>query len=859
MSMAGDAVYPKLTAGDLRELKSTLAQDLEGLIEYNELSVLVPGEVRDGAFNQATITGRPVWDFERRLIFLPLALPGRSGESGQVRAVAVFDQVKDLNRLSRRGRYLGRVARLSLEKFQLVQDLHLDSLTRLWGRTKFMDELTGILRSLSSPSARNKPSLENGSGKGWGVSLIMVGLKESGNRNLTGSRGFPRSLVTGVGSAVGRIGSLGSGSARLSEGVFAWLESDLSSKEALAKLRSWASELKNVTAYDNKPLSDHIFGGVASFPQDLGPEWADRGAAGAREAALELESLAGRIMTEAAARMGSDPFLSLAQVREFCGSVAEIMPLSRVIMDLGRREGVEEGMTFGVLPRDSGKGDEAAKAQLIVLIAGQTQSTAEIISQEDPGRPVRIGDRLRLLKEGTPVKLISDSRKKITLGSREIEVTIDKSTGLPSPMSARKIVRSVAESGEGFVVLMARIQGLVHQRAMIGQKEADLALGRLAVLGLETLEPLVVIRSGVDSLAFVIKGRADETGLEKGESLRLAAEGNLDLNLFIGVAGYPFLGKEPAETIDMAVKALDHASFPKAEPVVFFDAVSLNVSGDRFYNRGDLDSAAEEYRQALKVDPENINIINSLGACYGQMERLAEAVELFEKAVGLAPEDYMTWFNLGQVKQRLGSHEEALQDLQKAHEINPDDFAVRFALGRLYLTLGRYSRAAVMLEKAGRSPEASPGLYRWLGEALAGAGRAGEAIRAFKKAVKVNPDDAQSISWLGRLFLDQTNDREVALSLTRQAVELENDNGLFRSRLGWALLKNDRAEEALLQFKEALNLEERSGDVLLGLAKTLIALGRKEEAEKLLLETAGMGLQDQDAAAELDKLNRLSE
>lgn len=533
------------------------------------------------------------------------------------------------------------------------------------------------------------------------------------------------------------------------------------------------------------------------------------------------------------------------------------MPLNRVTVDLGRREGIKEGMTFGVLPRDLCEGEDTAKAQLIILVASQTQSTAEIVSLGDPGCPVRIGDRLRLLEEGTPMELVSDSKKEIALGSKRLEVTLDKSTGLPSPMSARRIVRSAAESVGTFTVLMARIQGLVSQRAMIGQKAADLTLGRLAALGMEKLEPLVAVRAGVDSLAFVIAGRAEKIGLAKGESLRLMAEENLDLTLLIGVAGYPFLEKEPAETIDMAIKALDHASFPKADPVVFFDAVSLNVSGDRFYNRGDLDSAAEEYRQALTVDPENINIINSLGACYGQMERPAEAAELFEKAVRLAPEDYMTWFNLGQVKQRLGSHEEALPALKRAIEINPQDFAVRFALGRLYLTQGRYRRAAGILEKASRSPDVRPGLYRWLGEALAGADRPREAIRAFKKAVKANPDDAQSISWLGHLFLDQTNDKEVALSLTRQAVDLENGNGLFRSRLGWSLLINDRPEEALVQFKEALNLEERSCDVFLGLAKSFMALERWAEAEKMLQEAAGMAPDDEEIAVELDKLNRL--
>ncbi len=854
MTFPGETPLPLLSDNDLRGLKSILAKDLAGLVEYGELAVLISDKTRDSAFNQATITGRPVWDFERRRVFLPLALAGSAEESGRVRAVAILKKVKELNKLSRRGEYLARLARLSLEKFLLIQDLHLDSLTRLWNRPKFMDELTALLATLGPRSEGAKPCLEDGS-TGWSISLVMVGLRESEKYRPAGGGRFPRSLVTGVASAVARAGAGGRGSARLGEGVFAWLESDLGSPEALAKLRRWAKELKDVKTYDNRPLAEHIFGGAVSFPQDLGPDWGVGSLNGARETALELESLAGRALTEAA-RIEGDPFLSLEEVRGQCGRVAEIMPLSRVVIDLGRREGIQEGMTFGVLPSGQAVPENGYKAQLIVLVAGQTQSTAEIISQEDPGRPVRVGDRLRILKEGTPVKLDSDSKKEIALGREKVEVTLDKSTGLASPLSARRIARGAAEAGKSFTVLMARIEGLVHRRAMIGQKEADLILGRLAALGQEILEPLAVIRAGVDSLAFVVPGPAEQKGVAKGETMRALAEESLELNLLVGVAGYPFLDREPEETMDMAIKALDHASFPKADPVVLFDAVSLNVSGDRYYNRGDLESAINEYRQALLVDPENINIVNSLGACYGQMERLGEASELFEKAVELAPGDYMTWFNLGQVKHRLGLLDEALAALERAEGLKHGDFAVQLALGRLYLSLGRYSRAAEIMGQANRPEEPRPGLYRWLGEALARSGRPEEAIRVFKKAVKANPEDAQSISWLGRLFLDQTNDKEVALSLTRQAVDLESRNGLFRSRLGWALLLNDRPDEALIQFKEALNQEERSSDVLLGTAKTLLALQRAGEAEKMLLEAAALAPEDGEIKDELGRLAR---
>ena len=293
MILAGESPLPVMSENDLRELKSILAKDLTGLIEYDEMAMMAPGKVQDKAFSQATITGRPVWDFERRLIFLPLALEKAAEDNDRVRAVAILDKVQDLNTLSRRGELLGRLARLSLEKFLLIQDFHLDSLTRLWNRAKFMDELAVLLASLGPRSKGKSPSLENGS-QGWGLSLIMVGLREPEKYRPVGGQRFPRSLVTGVASSVARAGAGGAGSSRLSEGVFAWLEPDLASREALAKLCAWAEKLKNIMAYDNRPLKEHIFGGVASFPHDLGQDLNLGNLSGAREAALELESLAGR-------------------------------------------------------------------------------------------------------------------------------------------------------------------------------------------------------------------------------------------------------------------------------------------------------------------------------------------------------------------------------------------------------------------------------------------------------------------------------------------------------------------------------------------------------------------------------------
>ena len=85
----------------------------------------------------------------------------------------------------------------------------------------------------------------------------------------------------------------------------------------------------------------------------------------------------------------------------------------------------------------------------------------------------------------------------------------------------------------------------------------------------------------------------------------------------IGIAVYPTLDFQKHQIIDNARKALDHAQFFGPGSLVLFDAVSLNISGDTYYQTGDIDRAVQEFMTALRLDPDNVNVHNSLGVCFG--------------------------------------------------------------------------------------------------------------------------------------------------------------------------------------------------------------------------------------------------
>jgi tetratricopeptide (TPR) repeat protein len=72
--------------------------------------------------------------------------------------------------------------------------------------------------------------------------------------------------------------------------------------------------------------------------------------------------------------------------------------------------------------------------------------------------------------------------------------------------------------------------------------------------------------------------------------------------------------------------------------------------------------------------------------------------------------------------------------------------------------------------------------------------------------VKIYPDDAGSLSLLGRLYTRLGESQDVAAVLCEQSVRLSPDDGVFRHRLGQVYLKQGKLDHALAEFELAVAL-----------------------------------------------------
>jgi tetratricopeptide (TPR) repeat protein len=290
-----------------------------------------------------------------------------------------------------------------------------------------------------------------------------------------------------------------------------------------------------------------------------------------------------------------------------------------------------------------------------------------------------------------------------------------------------------------------------------------------------------------------------------------------------GIAEYPTLHYQPAEMLTNALKALDHAAFFGPGSTAIFDAVSLNISGDRLFDKGDIKGSISEFQLALKLNPSNINVRNSLGVCYGLQGNHEKAKKEFKLAIKLKPEAVMPWYNLGFANMLAGERRKALDLFLKANTIDQNVFEVAFQTGRLLMEMNQPESGKKFLEHAAELEPKSGAAFRYLGECYTAIGDVEAAISAYTKAIKHNPSDATSLSALGCLFDEREENPEIALMFCQESVRLSPENGLFRYRLGQLYLKENRLTDALKQFKKAEFLGQDASALISQIKKQLPA------------------------------------
>jgi Flp pilus assembly protein TadD len=193
----------------------------------------------------------------------------------------------------------------------------------------------------------------------------------------------------------------------------------------------------------------------------------------------------------------------------------------------------------------------------------------------------------------------------------------------------------------------------------------------------------------------------------------------------------------------------------------------LHRQAEQLARSGRLRQALPVWGEALRQDPDNVEVLVALGHALGAVGERDNARELATRACRLAPAQPGPWRLLGLLAVDDGHLPEAIEafELARARASVDEAAAIAADLARALLKAGQPDAAVAAV--AGLETAAA---FLARGHVLALRGDDDGARRAFVRAGELDPDDPEPYKRLAALLV--VSDRGLARELARHALEL---------------------------------------------------------------------------------------
>jgi tetratricopeptide (TPR) repeat protein len=220
--------------------------------------------------------------------------------------------------------------------------------------------------------------------------------------------------------------------------------------------------------------------------------------------------------------------------------------------------------------------------------------------------------------------------------------------------------------------------------------------------------------------------------------------------------------------------------------------------------QGRVAEAIPHFREALRLNPQNVEALNDLGLALVLEGAVTEGIGFYQQAIAAQPGRDKPYFNLARALVLHGQKAEAVPIFRRLLEMNPNYPAARLSLANLLAELGRGGEAQAEFEILLRENPNQAEVYWHYGNLRQQQGDPTAALEQYVKALPLAPNNADLHDSLG-LALAQLGQTEAALAYFQHAIQLQ-PTAEFHYHLALALNVQGRTEEAIAAYRAALLL-----------------------------------------------------
>jgi len=342
-----------------------------------------------------------------------------------------------------------------------------------------------------------------------------------------------------------------------------------------------------------------------------------------------------------------------------------------------------------------------------------------------------------------------------------------------------------------------------------------------ALLGIAALHNV----QGDDAALDQTYQKIEQTGTEQG---------------FVAAARYQLKKKDPVEALAVVDRGLSvHA---KSVPL-------LELKGGLHLQQKQMDKAESTYLELSGISPERGNSL--LVRFYLVSGNKDKAEQLIDKVLSTdSNKEYPYLLSSGLLRSQKNL-DGAQKVLQKGIATVERPVRLQMQLGRIYEQLGKTQQAEQLYQRIiADAPRFSPA-YTSLGFIQERSGDKGAARDFYQKALKYDQRSVPALNNLAYLLADNFGEDQLALKYAMSAYRLQPTDPRIMDTLGYILVKNKRAKDAVNLLSKSRELLPEIPAVALHLAQAKLQLGEKDAAKPLLESVVATGAKDEVKEANL--------
>lgn len=171
------------------------------------------------------------------------------------------------------------------------------------------------------------------------------------------------------------------------------------------------------------------------------------------------------------------------------------------------------------------------------------------------------------------------------------------------------------------------------------------------------------------------------------------------------------------------------------------------AAGQLAESRGAFAQAAEQYQQAIQLDPKHAEAMFHLGVVYATMKKYPEAIGVWKRYIKLTGESPQAYSNLGFCYELAGRPEDAEQAYQRGIQKDPTASACHVNYGLMLVRRGRVGEGKLQLGAVLKPAE----VHYNLGSVYESQGKKAQAKAEYRQALALDPQFTDATTRLGEL------------------------------------------------------------------------------------------------------------